>query len=378
MVKQNQKSVVVNEHKVRGHHYDEVDLVEVLRFLWAGKKIIIVTTLLFSLASVLYGITAPQWWSSVAKVTEAQPQNISSYHQQVKQFQPIFDIYQEDGTVRVSHELDELVDTRVLFERFIDAFNSSNNKREFLKNSEDFAQLKKSNQLSTQDSLQTPSNDTERRLYSDWLEKVFAEPEDKKLVSSPYNLQFQATTKEDSFILLNAYIESVVSKVKFDAFNNLQALVDGKRNELIQQKFIFESQAKNLLEVETERAKYSLDIASKAGVDGPIQTNSGKEVFAIDLGSKALAAKVNALESLKNLSVIEPRLQQVNAKLNMLESLKINRNIDFQTFRFLEDVERPISRDEPKRSLIAILGTFLGGFIGLVIVLFRFVLRDKI
>jgi LPS O-antigen subunit length determinant protein (WzzB/FepE family) len=144
---------------------------------------------------------------------------------------------------------------------------------------------------------------------------------------------------------------------------------------LIQQKKILEIQAANQLLVETVRTKYAMGIARAAGVDKPIQSGNDNELFAIDLGSKGLEEKVKALESVKNLSVIEPRLQQITAKLDMLSNLKINRNADFQTFRFLENVEQPITRDKPKRALIVFIGAFLGGFLGVVIVLVRFAFR---
>ncbi len=95
------------------------------------------------------------------------------------------------------------------------------------------------------------------------------------------------------------------------------------------------------------------------------------------MGAKGLEAKIKALESVKNLSVIEPRLQQINAKLDMLEHLEVDRAVEFQTFRFLENVEQPITRDKPKRSLIVVLGTLLGGVLGIVIVLIRFAFRKE-
>ena len=80
---------------------------------------------------------------------------------------------------------------------------------------------------------------------------------------------------------------------------------------------------------------------------------------------------------MKNLSVLEPRLQQVNAKLKMLESLKIDSSIQFQTVSFIENVEQPITRDRPRRSLIVVLGTIIGGILGVIIALIRFTLRQR-
>ncbi|QFT34998.1 MULTISPECIES: LPS O-antigen chain length determinant protein WzzB [unclassified Vibrio] len=354
---------------------DEIDLRELLEALWNGKLIIIITTLVFAVGAVVFALNSQEWWSSKAKVTKAQPQDIAAYQQQVKQFQPVFDIYQDDGTVLVSEELDNLVDTEVLFKRFVDAFNSSNNKRDFLDSSSEFRAFKAKLETETETETETEAEVT-RQLYAAWFQKITVK-QDGIGKQSPYDISLQSTTKESSYSLLNEYIGIIKRKAHQNALNNLQAVVDGKRNELIQQKRILESQAVNKLVVEIERAKFAMDIAKAAGVTQPIRTNSSNEIFGIDLGTKALEAKVKALELVKNLSVVEPRLQQINAKLDMLEYLKIDRSIRFQTFRFLESVDKPISRDKPKRTLIVILGTLLGGTLGVAIVLIRFAFRRE-
>ncbi|MEZ8544015.1 LPS O-antigen chain length determinant protein WzzB [Vibrio splendidus] len=352
---------------------DEIDLRELFKALWDGKLIVILVTVLFTASSLGFALLAQEWWSSNAKVTEAQPQNLAEYQQQVKQFQPVFNVYQDDGTVLVSDELDDLVDTEVLFKRFVNAFNSTNNKRTFLDNSTEFQEFKSFMVVAGSDM----TADEVRALYAEWFDRISASKIDKKDRNSPYTISFQTRSKESSFDLLTAYILTTELKVHEDAFNNLQAVVNGKRNELIQQKRILESQASNKLLVETERTKYAAQIAKSAGVDRPIQTGNESELFSIDLGAKGLDAKVKALESVKNLSVIEPRLQQINAKLDMLKNLEIDRNAEFQTFRYIENVEQPITRDKPKRALIVVLGTLLGGMLGVAIVLIRFAFRKE-
>ncbi|CAH6797032.1 Chain-length determining protein [Vibrio chagasii] len=352
---------------------DEFDLRDLFKALWDGKLLIILVATLFTISSVFFALSAQEWWSSNAKITKAQPQNLAEYQQQVKQFQPVFNIYQDDGTVLVSKELDRLVDSTLLFQRFVNAFNSTNNKRSFLDNSPEFQEFKSSLVVGEAHM----SVDEVRALYAQWFNRVSASKSDKKDHNSPYIVSFQTMTKESSFDLLSAYILATEAKVHDDAFNNLQAIVSGKQNELVQQKRVLENQAANKLSVETERAKYAAKIAKSAGVDRPIQTGNEKELFSIDLGSKGLDAKIKALESVKNLSVIEPRLQQIDAKLDMLNNLEIDRSVKFQTFRFLENVEQPITRDKPKRAVIVVLMTLFGGILGAVIVLIRFVFRKE-
>ena len=352
---------------------DEIDLRDIFKMLWDGKLIVILVTVLFAIGSITVALTTQEWWSSKAKITEAQPQNLTAYQQQVKQFQPVFDIYQDDGTVLVSNDLNKLVDSELLFKRFVSTFNSANNKRAFLDSSVEFQEFKKT--LFADSSEMT--DDTVRALYLQWFDRITASISDKKDRNSPYFVSFQTTSKQSSFDLLTSYLSVTEAKVRQDAFNNLNAVVDGKRNELIQQKRILETQAKSQLIIEAERTNYAVAIAIAAGVEKPIQTSNHSELFGIDLGSKGLEAKLKALESIKNLSVIEPRLQQINAKLEMLNNLTIDRNIEFQMFRFLERVDQPITRDKPNRVLIVLVGTLFGGILGLIIVAIRFAFRKQ-
>ncbi|MEZ9425178.1 Wzz/FepE/Etk N-terminal domain-containing protein [Vibrio lentus] len=344
---------------------NEVDLRDIFTTLWEGKLLIVATTFLFVVSSIVFALLAQEWWSSSAKITTSQPQNLANYQQQVTKFQPIFNVEQDDGTVLVSHELNALFDTNVLFKRFINTFNSSNNKRSFLNDNSEFQSI-----LATD--LGNGSKKSMRLLYSKWFARIKASMADPRGGGTHYFVSFQTTKKESSFSLLTAYISFTEDKVRKDAFNNLQAIVSSKQNELIQQKKILESQARNQLLVETERTKYAMQIAKAAGVEKPIQTNDDNELFNIDLGFNGLQAKLKALSTIENLSVIEPRLQQIDAKLDMLGNIEVDRNVEFQTFRFLENVEQPITRDKPKRFLIVLVGALLGSILSVVIVLFRF------
>lgn len=351
----------------------DFDLRELFRVLWNGKLIIIPITALFAVVSIYLALSAQELWSSKAKIEESQPQDVAAYEQQVKQFQPIFNVYQDDGTVLVSKELNKLVAPELLFERFVSTYSSANNKRAFLDNSAEFQEFKGATLVDKTEMTE----DIARKLYSDWFDRISASSSNEKGQSLSYAVSFQTPTRQSSFDLLTAYISFTETKVHQDAFNNLNAVVNAKRNELMQQKRILENQAENQLLTEIERTKYAMEIARAAGVETPILTGNYNELFGIELGSKGLKAKVRALESIKSLGVIEPRLQQINAKLDMLHDLKIDRSAEFNTFRFIENVEQPITRDKPKRALLVVLGTLLGGLFGLAIVLIRFVFRKK-
>ncbi|MDE1248432.1 Wzz/FepE/Etk N-terminal domain-containing protein [Vibrio aestuarianus] len=349
---------------------DEIDLKELFIALWQGKWIIILTTLVFAIGAITYALTAQEWWSSSSKIAVPQVQDFTQYQSQVKQYQPIFDVYQEDGTMLVNNYLDGLVMPQQLFQSFVIAFESNKNKRNFLDSNAVFQDFK--NKLDAD----ADADEATRRLYNEWFSKLTASQPDKSN-KNIMELKVQATTKRDSYNILQNYIAYVGDIVRRDALQNLNAIISTKKNELLQQKAALSLQAKQNLEVEIQRAEYALQIATAAKVDTPIQNLGGKEIFPINLGSAAIEAKINALKTISNLSVIEPRLQQIDSKLTLINNTKINPDIEFATFQYLDDVQMPLNRDKPKRALIAVLGALLGGMLGVAVVLVRFAFRKE-
>lgn len=350
---------------------DEIDLRELFAALWKGKWIIIACTFVCTALAIVYALMAKEQWSSTAKIAEPQVSDYSEYQNQVVLFQPIFDVYQEDGTVLVSKALDGLTDARKLYDLFIDEFNSSSNKKAFLETSAIFKKDKA-------DLDNSEDEDALRKLYSDWYKFLSIKPEDAKRVDGPYVITVSAETSQDSFELLNNYIAFVDTKVHQKALNNLAATISSKKNELKQQSIMLTKQAEQRLLVEKERSEYALNIAQAAGVNKPLQNFGDKEIFAINLGSDALTAKVNALSKVKNLSVIEPRLEQLSSKLEQIEQLEISADVKFSAYRYLDQPERSVSKDKPRRIIIVLIGLILGGFISALFIIIRFIfLREE-
>lgn len=361
---------------VHPHYYypqqqeDEIDLRELFAALWQGKWIIIACTLVCTVLAIVYALIAKEQWSSTAKIAQPQVSDYSEYQNQVMQFQPIFDVYQDDGTVLVSNALQGLTQANSLYRLFIDEFNSSSNKKAFLETSPVFQKDK--------DLLDDSSNeDSVRKLYYDWYKLLSIKPEDAKQLNSTYVMTASAETSQDSFDMLKSYIQFIDEKVHRKVINNLVATISSKENELHQQSIMLTKQAQQRLIVEKERSEYALTIAQAAGVTKPLQNFGDKELFAINLGSDALKAKVEALSKVKNLSVIEPRLEQLNSKLEQIEKLKINDGIRFSAYSYLEQPEKMVFRDKPKRAVITFFGLLLGGGIGIVFVMCRFVFTRK-
>ncbi|EJL6361022.1 LPS O-antigen chain length determinant protein WzzB [Vibrio cholerae] len=354
------------------HADDEIDLKELFSALWKGKWLIIITTLLFSVAAIGYALTAQEWWSAKATVSQPQLQGIASYQQAVKRYQPLFDVYQEDGSIIVSETLDLLIDPEVIFKRFIQEFNANGTKRRFMQTNPTFLTLQKQ--------MLTQAHDPEvmQKLYEEWFERIQASAVDKK-ANDIFTLSFQSVDKTSSLNLLNEYVQFVNQILNLQLNDDLISTLATKYGELTQQEKNLLQQTQLRLHVELERTQYALTIAEAADIKQPVQNLGEQELFAINIGSRALKAKVDALKSIKDLSVFEPRLAILQSKLSQfdLETLSAEAKWSVNSFYYLDQPDQPLTRDKPKRALIVVFGGLLGGVLGMVIVLVMFVLRRE-
>lgn len=351
---------------------DEIDLKELFAALWQGKWLIIIATLLLSVAAIGYALTAQEWWSAKATVSQPQLQGIASYQQAVKRYQPLFDVYQEDGTIIVSNALDSLIDPKLIFQHFIQTFNANGTKRRFMQTNPTFLTLQK------QMLAQTNDPEVMQKLYEEWFERIQASAVDKK-ANDIFTLSFQSVDKASSLTLLNDYIQFVNQTLNQHLNDDLLSTLATKYGELTQQEKNLLQQAQLRLHVELERTQYALNIAEAADIKQPVQNLGEQELFAINIGSRALKAKVDALKSIKDLSVFEPRLAILQSKLSQfdLETLSAEAKWSVNGFYYLDQPEQPLTRDKPKRALIVVLGALLGVMLGVTMVLVRFAFRRE-
>ncbi|EJL6339784.1 LPS O-antigen chain length determinant protein WzzB [Vibrio cholerae] len=352
---------------------DEIDLKELFSALWKGKWLIIMTILLFSVFAIGYALIAQEWWTAKATVSKPQLQNITAYQQAVKRYQPLFDVYQEDGTIIVSNALDSLIDPKLIFQHFIQTFNANGTKRRFMQTNPTFLTLQKQ--------MQDQTNEPEvmQTLYEEWFERIQASAVDKN-ANEIFTLSFQSVDKASSLNLLNEYVQFVNQTLNQQLNDDLLSTLATKYGELTQQEKNLLQQAQLRLQVELERTQYALSIAETADIKQPVQNLGEQEIFAINIGSRALKAKVDALKSIKDLSVFEPRLAILQSKLSQfdLETLSAEPKWSVNGFYYLDQPEQPLTQDKPKRALIVVLGCLLGGIMGVVIVLVMFALRREI
>ncbi|EIF5160453.1 TPA: LPS chain length-determining protein [Vibrio cholerae] len=345
---------------------DGSELKRLFGALWQGKWLIIIITLLFTVVSIVYALTAREWWSAKATVSQPQLQDIAGYQQVVKRYQPLFDVYQEDGTIIVSEVLDSLIDSEVIFKRFLQEFNANGTKRRFMQTNPVFIEFNK--EMMNQDEPEQLQD-----FYEQWYKRIKALSFGKK-EEGMFTLSFQSMDKASSLTLLNEYVQFVNQNLNQQLNDDLFSTLVAKYGELKQQEKNLYQQTQLRLQVELERTQYALNIAEAADIKHPVQNLGEQEIFAINIGSRALKAKVDALKSINDLSIFEPRLAVLQGKLSQFDLENVGKKTKWSVsgFYYLDQPELPLTRDKPKRALIVLFGILLGGILGIVIVLVRF------
>ncbi|MFM4968277.1 LPS O-antigen chain length determinant protein WzzB [Aeromonas veronii] len=353
-----EKTPVIPNQWVQAPVSDEIDLRELVLELWRQKILILSVTLLFAIAGIGYAMTARQVWTSQALISEPSIE-------QVNVFQLRIDQLKNSLPVESSVAMDfSTLQRTALYQSFVAAFNSMNNKRTFLTEQGIFAEELSKAGLTDRRS--------ERALMSKLGEAIVAKPFDK--TGTDMILSFSAETAELAQQRLVKYIEFVQNKQVEDKNAELRSLWKNRIKALTSQYENIKSDTLQTRQDDIRRTQYSLRISQAAGVEKPLERMNSKDIFNIELGSKGLAEKLKILEEIKDPEVLNEGLGKVRLQLSGLKALQLT-NAPFDSFKMIDSPEEPFTRDKPKRPLIVVLATLLGGMLGVAIVLVRHAFR---
>lgn len=336
---------------------NEIELRELMLVLWRQKILILSVTLLFATAGIGYAMTARQVWTSQALISEPSVSQVETLQLAVEKIQSIL------PSSSINSQFSSL-EQPAIYKSFISAFNSMNNKREFLMQEGVYAAEMQREKISDKRS--------ERALMSKLAESISANALDK--ASQDMTLKFSAETPELAQQRLLKYINFVQQQQLKSKNAELQSIWQNKIKALTAQYDSIKADTLLKRQEELQRVGYSLRISKAAGVDAPLERVDSQEIFNIQLGAKGLAEKLKILNEIKDPELLNPELGNIRLQLSSLKSLNLQ-DADFASFNMIDSPEEPFTRDKPKRPLIVVLTTLLGGMLGVAIVLVRHAFR---
>ena len=329
---------------------DEIDLRELVLLLWRQKGLILLITALFAVAGVGYALTAPQQWSAKAVIIGPKQEDLLPM--------------QKVSVQAAALGLEGFPAGKTLYEEFVQEFNAYENHQDYLKTSPLFAEQVKTLGLDEK---------AQRRWLRDWSKLVVAQPVDKKGEKPGVEIAFAAPTAEASLAMLQGYIDYIINLQQqrmvrqLDDQRSLQLQGMTTRYELMLE------DAKRVLKQDISETELANSIAKAAGVVAPLENYAAQERLSITLGTKALEKKLALLKSL-DIEVYKPELQALQVQMARMKRISLE-EATFRPFSYLDAPDEPLSRDKPKRPLIVVLATLLGGMLGVGIVLVRHAFR---
>ena len=329
---------------------DEVDLRDLVLVLWQQKLLILIITVLFAVVGVGYALLASEQWSTKAVITVPKPEDLLPMRKVAMQAEAL--------------GLKGFPSGKVLYQEFIQEFNAYENRREYLKASPLFAEQVE--ELGLDDKAR-------RRWLRDWAKLVSAAPLDKKGEVPGIEISFSAPTAEGSLVMLEGYIDYIIKLQQQRVVHRLSEERVLQLEGISTRYVLMQEDAKRALKQDVSETALANSIAKAAGVSAPLENYDSRERFSISLGTKGLDERLALLKSL-DIELYKPELPKLKVQMARLKQISLE-GISFRPFSYLDAPDEPMSRDKPKRPLIVVLATLLGGMLGVGIVLVRHAFR---
>lgn len=366
------KTPVIPEPWVQVPTSDEIDLRELVLVLWRQKFLILLVTSVFVVVGIGYSMTARQIWTSQALISKPSVSQVSALQLAVDKIQAIMSNSNSNSNSNngnnngapPSTAAFSSLEQPAIYQSFISAFNSMNNKRAFLMQEGIYTAEMEREGISDKRS--------ERALMSKLAESISAKAQDK--TSEDMTLSFSAETPELAQQRLVKYMDFVQQQQLKSKNTELQSIWQNRIKALTAQYDSVKADTLLKRQEELQRVGYSLRISKAAGVDAPLEKIDSQEIFNIQLGAKGLAEKLNILNEIKDPELLNPELGRIRLQLSSLKALNLQ-DAEFTSFNMIDSPEEPFTRDKPKRPLIVVLATLLGGMLGAAIVLVRHAFR---
>lgn len=345
-----EKTPVIPNQWVQAPASDEIDLRELVLVLWRQKALILLVTSAFAVAGIAYALISPQVWSAKAVISAPRSEDLRPLLRMASQ--------------ATQFGITDFPTGQDLYSEFITEFNSYDNRRDFLKGSSFFKEQVQTAQL----------NQREQRLWlRKWSELISADAVDKKGEKSDIIITSSADNSSQALTLLEAYIQFIIAKQQRELTSKLMEEQSINISVLSTSLKLTKEDAKRALKNDIDNLSLTFSIAKAAGVERPLTNYNNSDRYAVALGTKGLEEKLKVLKTI-DLTAYQPKLTELQVKIDRLKAVKMD-DISFRPFSYLDAPEEPLSRDKPKRPLIVVLATLLGGMLGVAIVLVRHAFR---
>lgn len=339
---------------------DEIDLLELFHGLWMQKWLIVLITLVFTVAAATYAFISKPVYEVAATVLPPSLSDIAGFN------------LGRTGVNNGGLEPFLVDDVYAVFTRNL---QSDRSRRKFFK---DFY-------LSSLDDVQRLGS--QDNIYKIFKDKFSVKVLDKNQPER-YSIIIEHYNPELASVWAKQYVDQVAERSLNEMLLNADRELAVRARNIQQQIKSERDSAKARREDRTVQLQEALTVADTIGlVNPPVITgrvsNDGELSAFMDgslmymRGSKALRAELDVLLARTSDDPFIPGLRDLEAKYQLFSGVSPDPN-NVAVFRQDGEIEVPDQPIKPKKSLIVALGIVLGGMLGLLIALIRVVLIKRL
>jgi chain length determinant protein (polysaccharide antigen chain regulator) len=334
--------------EVRGS--DEIDLIELVRGLWAQKWLIISVTLLVTIGAAAYAFLSKPVYEAKLFIMPPTQNGIAELNY---------------GRGK-STELDTYSIQHV-YDVFARNLQAESTRQKFF------------------NEIYLPSLDESQRKGA--LDRVYERFSRELVVKGPgkdtpdrFSVTVQGGNPVRATEWAKAYVERASEAAESELIKNVTTEASVRARNIEQRIVSLRETAQRLREDRIQQLREALKIAEAIGLTTPTINSSAAVDITVDTGSKmdyqrgskALAAEVNALESRASDDAFISDLRMLQMRYNFYRKLNIDPE-RISVYRQDGVVEVPESPIKPRKSLILLLGIIVGGLLGGFVALIRIV-----
>lgn len=361
---------------------DEIDLIELIKVLWAKKVWIILSAFICTAIAGVYAFTAKEQWTSKAEVIAPRTIDLGSYFTLRKEYARILNQPFDSGALQAH-----------LFTNFNLFSESLDVRKDFFTSSNYYKKLSEGK-----------SEQEQRRIMSDLITKdmLVTKPDPKKdpdLIGR--KIAFSAETAESAQETLTQFINVISERTLKLELDNFLLNFNEVISDLKFEKTKFETDLQIQKNVQLANLENALGIAKEAGLQdyaksfssannsSAIQTIAMSEAkiplsdsklsdgsYLFMLGEKYLKAQIDVLK--QNNVIYPPRYYEVSTLLSQLEPLLTKvKEVKANAFSYQASPDYPVVKDKPKVLLILLIAFLVGFVFSTLFVLTKEFYKDK-
>ncbi|KHO65976.1 LPS O-antigen chain length determinant protein WzzB [Pseudomonas flexibilis] len=335
------------EGDARAYQNDEIDLVELVKGLWAQKWLIVAVTVLVAACAGAYAFLAKPVYETRASLLPPNLSDIAEYNL---------------GRSEAKLTLFSVAD---VYSVFTNNLASESLRREFFQ------------QVYLPSLEETGKNVAEDQLWNSFNEQLTVSAP-RKQQPTYWEVKLQHKDPQQAAEWVNLFVAKASEKTEQDMQQNVKSEIDIRVQSVMRRIEALRNTAKQRRQDRVAQLEEALDIAEGTGIES-VQVSTWQNFSAPEYmrGAKAIRLELEVLRKRQSDDPFITELRSLQESLDFLKGVDVSPD-NVAAFTLDNAAQVPETPIKPKKALILALGLVLGGMLGVFIALVRGMVRGAL